>query len=77
MPDSLFIQNRITSRSVRYSEIAKVSGGYYGLRLVTTDGDVVVAWAVQKSNAARWLHRQTRADEISAAILERRATAHI
>lgn len=72
MPDSVFIQNRVTSKSIRYSDITEVSGEPDGLRFVTTDGDVVVAWAVQKSNAARRLQRETLADEVSAAIMARR-----
>jgi hypothetical protein len=70
-PDAVFIQNRLTSRSVPYSEISDVRGGYYGLRLRTKSGEVVTAWAVQKSNAASRLHKRTRADEVASAIMER------
>lgn len=73
--DGVFIQNRITSKFVPYPEITRVSGGYYGLTLRTSRGDVVIAWAVQKSNLARWLHRQTRADEVAQAIVARAPSA--
>lgn len=70
-PDGVIVQNRLTKRSVPYAAIAEVESGFYGLRLVTKDHDVVTAWAVQKSNASKWTHRSTRADEVAAAITTR------
>jgi hypothetical protein len=49
-----------------------VRPGYHGLEITTRQGDVAVAWAVQKSNLARWLKRRTRADDV-AAVLEQMA----
>ena len=65
---ALVIQNRITKRTVPYESILGVKPGYYGLRLITKNQGDVTVWAVQKSNVSRWTNRQTRADEVAAAI---------
>lgn len=70
-PDCLFIQNRITAVRVPYRDIKQISGGYYGLRIVRTNGTIVMAWAVQKSNFARWLGEHTRSDDVIDAIMAR------
>jgi hypothetical protein len=71
MPDELSVQNRIASTTVPYSDISDVSGGFNGLRITLKHGAIVTAWAVQKSNAARWLGTQTRADDVGDAIMAR------
>jgi hypothetical protein len=35
----------------------------------TKDGETISAWAVQKSNIAKWRGRRTRADDVAAALL--------
>jgi hypothetical protein len=73
-PEAVIVQNRLTKRSVPYSTIVGVKAGFYGLRLLTKDHNDVTAWAVQKSNEAKWAHRQTRADEVAEAIMSRVGT---
>ena len=68
-PEGVTVQNRLTKQSVPYSAIAEVKAGFYGLTLIAKDGEGVTAWAVQKSNVARWAHKETRADEVGAAIM--------
>ena len=65
---AVVIQNRITKSTVPYESILEVKPGYYGLRLITKNQGDVTVWAVQKSNASKWTKRQTRADEVAAAI---------
>jgi len=69
--EGVIVQNRITHRTVPYTAIVEVKSGYYGLRLLTKDHDMITAWAVQKSNASRWAHRSTRSDEVADAIMAR------
>jgi hypothetical protein len=64
----IVVQNPFRRVTVRYAEIGQVQGGYYGLVLRLKNGGAITAWAVQKSNAARWLRKRTRADEIAEAI---------
>jgi hypothetical protein len=71
----LQVQNPITRVDLSWAEITQVRPGYHGLEITTRDGDVAVAWAVQKSNWARWLKRRTRADDV-AAVLEQMAAEH-
>jgi ABC-type transport system involved in cytochrome bd biosynthesis fused ATPase/permease subunit len=68
------VQNRLLRASVPYSDISEVRGGYYGLTIVTKRDEIVTAWAVQKSNWARWTKKQTRADAVRAAIMARVAS---
>jgi hypothetical protein len=68
------VQNRLLRASVPYSDISEVRGGYYGLTIVTKRNETVTAWAVQKSNWARWTKKQTRADAVRAAIMARAAS---
>ena len=66
------VQNPFSKVTLQYSQVRRVRAGYYGLTLVLADGRSVTAWAVQKSNWARWRHSPTRADEVADAI-----TAHL
>lgn len=70
-PDGVRVQNAFTKVTLSYSEIRQVRVGYYGLVLLLTNGGAVTAWAVQKSNWARWRHTTTRADHVGAAITAR------
>jgi hypothetical protein len=69
--DSVIIQNPLLRTAISYDQIACVKGGYYGLLIRTRDGDAKIAWAVQKSNLAKWTRTRTRADEVADAILAR------
>ena len=71
MPHDLIVQNRLSNTSIPYADIKGVSGGYYGLIIRLRQGRVVTAWAVQKSNAARWLNKRTRVDDVADAIMAR------
>jgi hypothetical protein len=64
------VQGAFSHRAVRYGAIREARPGLYGLRIKTTSG-AFVAWAVQKSKFADWFHRQTRADEVAAQIMQR------
>jgi hypothetical protein len=67
----LVVQGAFAHKAVRYRAIREARPGLYGLHIKTTTGRVVVACAVQKSKFAEWLHRETRADELVAEIMER------
>lgn len=64
----LVVRNPGGTRQVSLREVAAVEPGYGGLTITTVTGERVVAWAVQKSNLAKWTGRHTRADEVVAAI---------
>jgi len=64
----LVIRNPWGLRRVELSDISRVDVGYSGLTITTTTGSQIVAWAVQKSNLAKWTGRQTRADQVAATI---------
>jgi hypothetical protein len=42
----------------------EVGGGYWGIGARLGNGQLITLNAVQKANAARWLHRRTRADRV-------------
>ncbi|MFG1681378.1 hypothetical protein ACGFNP_14540 [Nonomuraea sp. NPDC049269] len=67
--DSVVVRNPYKTYRVSLAEISMVSGGYHGLCFTLTDGRQIVAWAVQKSNIARWLGRRTRADGVTERLL--------
>ena len=67
------VRNRIGMKTIPYGDIAWVRPGYYGTTIKTKSGSAVVAWAVQKPNWATWFNKQTRADELAAAIKQRMA----
>ncbi|GLI02123.1 hypothetical protein Pa4123_74010 [Phytohabitans aurantiacus] len=66
--DRVVVRNPLGTREVPLREVSEVSTGYGGLAIVTRDRQRVVAWAVQKSNAATWMKREVRADRVAAAI---------
>jgi len=66
----LVVQGAFAHHAVRYGCISEARPGLYGVRIKTTQG-AFVAWAVQKSKFAEWFHRETRADEVVAQIMER------
>ena len=69
--DWLVVQGAFAHRVVPCGAIREARPGLYGLRIKTTNGRAFVAWAVQKSKFAEWFHRETRADEVVAQIMQR------
>jgi hypothetical protein len=47
------------------------SFGYWGIQVITKDGNVISLNAIQKWNIWVWLHRFTRADQIANELNER------
>lgn len=64
----LVIRNKFRTYRIDLNTIVRVDAGYHGVGVQTRHGQVVHGWAVQKSNLARWLGRQTRADLVVEAI---------
>lgn len=62
------IKNMFRSHRLSLAEISSVASGYYGTVFTLRDGTRVTAWAVQKSNLARWTETKTRADQLIDAI---------
>jgi hypothetical protein len=69
------VQNPIVSFSLARDATTQVLPGFYGLEIATRDGDLAIAWAVQRSNLTRWLKRRTRADDV-ADVLNQMAAEH-
>ena len=63
------VRNPWGYRRVPLSEVAGAGGGYAGLAIRLRSGGSVTAWALQKSNAAKWSGRATRSDEAAEAIM--------
>ena len=64
------VRNPLSLRHIAYEEIVSCTPSYNGLVIRTTSG-VVVAFAVQKSNLAKWFHIDTRADDVARFIGDR------
>jgi hypothetical protein len=62
--DGVSVRNPGAETFVPWVRVVHASAGYSGITIRTSDGEVT-AWAVQKSNLARWLHRGTRADDVA------------
>jgi hypothetical protein len=73
--ENLEVQGVLSLRSVGYGSINDVSPGPMGLQVQTAKEGSVLIWAIQKSKVAEWLHKDTRADQVAAAIMERVALA--
>jgi hypothetical protein len=67
----LEVQGVLSLRSVGYGSISGVRLGTMGLQVQTAKEGSILVWAIQKSKVAEWLHKDTRADEVAAAIMER------
>lgn len=65
----VIIRNPWGTRRVPLGDVAGTGGAYAGLSVRRRSGGAVNAWAVQKSNAATWSGRTSRADEAAAAIM--------
>ncbi len=69
--ERLVVQGVFGRHSVRYSSIRDVRPCLYGLRIRAKAQESLVGWAVQKSKFGEWSHRETMADEVTAAIMAR------
>ena len=73
--ENLEVQGVLSLRSVGYGSIDSVRPGSMGLQVQTNKEGAILIWAIQKSKVAEWLHKDTRADQVAAAIMERVALA--
>ncbi len=74
-PEQLVVQGPFARHTVRCASIRDVKPGVLGLRIETRRGDSFLGWAIQKSKVADWMRKETRADEVAAAIMERASLA--
>lgn len=65
----LVVRNPWGTRRVPLADITGTGGAYTGLRIERRSGTPVTAWAVQKSNAAKWSGTSTRADQVATEIM--------
>jgi hypothetical protein len=72
--DAVVVQNMFTRTEVHYADIEAVMVSYSGVTIRRAGGRPVVPWAVQKSGRATLMHKESRADELAAAIRERLAS---
>ncbi|MET0491724.1 MAG: PH domain-containing protein [Actinoplanes sp.] len=66
--EEVIVRNPVRTTRVPLADIAEVRPGRRGVTIRTTDDRKVSAWAVQRSNLARWTGRDTRADQVTEAI---------
>lgn len=64
----VIVRNPNVSRRIDIRDVVHVEPGYGGLTITTSTNERVVAWAVQKSNFAKWTGRHTRADDVATSI---------
>ena len=60
--DGATVVGYFRTRRIAWKDVARVEVDYRGLRLVATDGRVLTAVCLGKSNWSRWLHVETLAD---------------
>jgi hypothetical protein len=66
--DTLVIVNPIGRRRIALADIKAVEPGYNGMVVTLRNGRTRTAWAVQKANISWPFRRQTRADQVAAAV---------
>jgi hypothetical protein len=72
----LVIRNPFTRTRIPWNEIKTIKPGSMGLIIVTRRGGFpTTGWAVQKGRGARWTKVKTRADEVTAVLMEHVRTA--
>jgi len=64
-----------TTDDIRWADVAHVSVDYYGLRIERSDGSIVLAGSLGKSNWSKWFNLETAADDWLDAV-ERGVRAH-
>jgi hypothetical protein len=65
----VIVRNPWGIQRVPLGDIVGTGGAYAGLSIQRRSGGTVAAWAVQKSNAAKWSGKTSRADEVATAIM--------
>jgi hypothetical protein len=65
----VIVRNPWGVQRVPLGDIVGTGGAYAGLSIQRRSGGTVAAWAVQKSNAAKWSGKASRADEAAAAVM--------
>jgi hypothetical protein len=63
-PEHLRYRNLVHDRSILYREIECCEPSYNGIVVVRSNGERVVAVAVQRTNIAKWLRHPTRSDRV-------------
>ena len=59
------VVNAFHTYRLAWNEIAEFTNpGYFGIEIVLRNGRKVIAAGIEKSNAARWARRRTRADDV-------------
>jgi hypothetical protein len=71
----ILVRNPVRTVVVPWAEVERCVPSSLGMVIERRGGRSVVAWAVQKPNTSRWLRRETRADEVAAALEERAAAS--
>jgi hypothetical protein len=73
--DGVVVRNPVRTMVVPWADVERCVPSSLGLVIERRGGRSIVAWAVQKPNTSRWLSRETRADEVAAALEERAAAS--
>jgi hypothetical protein len=68
--EGIAVQNPFSRGVVPWNDVVEVVPGYSGLVIRRRSGPPTVAWAVQKANAATWLKKRTRAEEVAETLME-------
>ena len=70
--NELVVRNAFTKKHIPWNQIETIKPGSIGLTIEKKQGGLPsTAWAVQKSRGARWSDKQSRADEVTNALMER------
>lgn len=64
------VRNPWGTQRIPLGDISGTGGAYSGLSIRRESGGTVVAWAVQKSNAAKWSGKASRADDVAGTIMK-------
>jgi hypothetical protein len=67
----LIVRNAFTKKHIPWNQVQTIKPGSIGLIIAKKQGGLPsTAWAVQKSRAARWANKHTRADDVTKALME-------
>lgn len=72
-PNDLTVTTTFNEYRVDWADVLGATAGYSGVTILSRNRPAIVSGAVQKSNLATWLNRQTRADDLAEEINARRA----
>ena len=73
--DALIVVTTFSDHRFAWTDISDAQPGYAGVTLLLKDGTTFLAGAVQKANASSWLKRESRADLLARAIVEKARAA--